>query len=74
MTNQKSAIVMSRELDEIVPFSETTRWRQEKLGRFPRRFKISTRIVGWHRAEIEDWLRDPAAWAAKQGAAISEVA
>jgi prophage regulatory protein len=69
--NSKSVIVTSREADEIVPFSSTTRWRQEKRGRFPRRFRISARKIGYHRAEIDEWLQDPQGWvdrAAKAGA------
>ena len=67
--NSQSTILTSRELDKIVPLSSTTRWRQEKLGRFPRLFQISSRKIGYHRAEIADWLRDPNAWRSKQMAA-----
>jgi len=33
------------EVRERVPLSRSTRWRQEKVGRFPRRFQISAQ--GW---------------------------
>jgi prophage regulatory protein len=58
----ESPIMTELEVRERVPLSRSTRWRQEKVGRFPRRFQISARKVGYHRTEVEDWLRDPAAW------------
>ena len=60
-----SPIVVEPEISEITPFSKTTRWREEKRGRFPRRFLISARKIGYHRTEVEEWLRDPAAWLAR---------
>jgi prophage regulatory protein len=62
----ESTILTSREVDDIVPLSSTTRWRQEKLGRFPRRFQISSRKIGYHRAEINAWLNDPNGWRDRQ--------
>jgi predicted DNA-binding transcriptional regulator AlpA len=66
--SRQSAILTSREVDELVPISPTTRWRQEKLGRFPRSFKISSRMNGYHRADVETWLADPEGWATRQTA------
>jgi prophage regulatory protein len=57
--------VVEPEISEITPFSKTTRWREEKRGRFPRRFPISKRKIGYHRTEVEQWLRDPAGWPAR---------
>jgi predicted DNA-binding transcriptional regulator AlpA len=65
--------MLAREVDEAVPISSTTRWRQEKLHRFPLRVKVSSRLIGYHRAEIESWLRDPEAWVARQAAAVAQV-
>jgi prophage regulatory protein len=61
-----SPIVVEPEISEITPFSKTTRWREEKRGRFPRRFQISTRKIGYHRTEVEEWLRDPSGWPARR--------
>jgi prophage regulatory protein len=66
----ESSIVTSSELDKIVPLSSTTRWRQEKLGRFPRRFQISSRKIGYHRSEIDAWLRDPTVWRRQAAAGV----
>ena len=57
-----SPIVVEPEISEITPFSKTTRWREEKRGRFPCRFQISIRKIGYHRTEVEEWLRDPVGW------------
>jgi prophage regulatory protein len=63
-----SPIMTEREIRDRVPLSSTTRWRQEKQGRFPRRFQISTRKIGYHRADIEAWLVDPQGWRERQSA------
>jgi prophage regulatory protein len=61
-----SPIVVEPEISEITPFSKTTRWREEKRGRFPRRFQISKRKIGYRRTDVEEWLRDPAGWPTRQ--------
>jgi prophage regulatory protein len=71
MTMQ-SQILTSREVDDIVPLSSTTRWRQEKRGRFPRRFQISARKIGYHRADVEAWLHDPQGWADRAAQAAAK--
>ena len=38
--------------------SETTIWRDEKAGRFPRRRRIGPNAVGWRSDEIEAWIRE----------------
>jgi prophage regulatory protein len=38
--------------------SETTLWRMEKRGDFPRPVKITPRLVGYREAEIVAWLYD----------------
>ena len=62
----QSAILTSRKVDEIIPLSPTTRWRQEKRGHFPPRFQIFSRKIGYHRAEIDEWLRNPQGWVQQQ--------
>jgi prophage regulatory protein len=65
-----SPIMTEHEVRDRVPLSRSTRWRQEKVGRFPRRFQISARKIGYHRAEVENWLRDPKAWRDQHAAGV----
>ena len=50
-----------------------TLMRQEKLGRFPKRVKISSRRIAYRGAEIEDWLRDPEAWRQREASRIRKL-
>jgi prophage regulatory protein len=36
--------------------SDTTLWRLEKAGRFPKRVKIGFKRVAWRAAEINAWV------------------
>ena len=48
--------VRKPELQELTGLSDTTIWRLEREGNFPRRFRIYGRLVGWRRSEIMFWL------------------
>lgn len=52
-----------RQVREATQLSRSTRWRLERLGKFPARRQLSTNSVGWLRSEVEEWLtsRKPAA-------------
>jgi prophage regulatory protein len=50
------------EVDDITRLSDTTRWRMEKRGLFPRRVSISPGRVAWRRSDIDAWLSDPEGW------------
>jgi prophage regulatory protein len=39
-----------------VGLSDATLRRLERVGRFPRRLKLSRRAVGWRERDIEKWL------------------
>ena len=65
MTQTPSPFVLSHEADEISLISNVTRWRQEKLGRFPKRIKLSNRKVAYIRSALEEWMRDPEGWRAR---------
>ena len=43
---------------EMIGVSSATQWRMEKAGLFPARFKLGAGLVGWHRTEVEEWLRN----------------
>jgi predicted DNA-binding transcriptional regulator AlpA len=68
MTLSDGPFILPDELDQRTPFSDTTRWRQEKAGRFPRRIKIGVRKIAYRRSDIEAWESDPEGWAARNQA------
>ena len=49
-------LVSQAQLKEIIPFSRSTIWRLEKIGRFPKRRQISKGRIGWLLTEIETYL------------------
>ena len=49
-------VIRKSELLNIIPLSDTTIWRMEKRGEFPKRFTLGGRAVGWFADEIEEWL------------------
>ena len=51
-------LILRPDLKKLVPLSDTTIWREERRGRFPRRIAISPKRVAWRRREIERWLAD----------------
>jgi prophage regulatory protein len=53
--------MLCNELAALVPLSETTIWRYEKDGRFPRRIKLGLKRVAWSRREVLDWIAAQAA-------------
>lgn len=62
MTQKLSPFVLPKEADEICLISDITRWRQEKVGRFPKRIKLDGKKVVWRRVDIEEWAADPEGW------------
>ena len=44
------------EVRKLTGLSRTTVWRMEKKGGFPKRVQITSTLVGWHRADIEEWV------------------
>ena len=41
-----------------VGLSETTLWRLERAGRFPKSIRISPGAVAWRESDIEAWIAD----------------
>ena len=58
-------LILRDELKRLVPLSVTTIWRLERTGQFPRRIPISDKRVAWRRSEIERWLKQRTAVAAR---------
>ncbi len=49
-------IVRLPELRAITGLSETTIWRREREGNFPRRCRIGPNAVGWKSDQVEAWI------------------
>lgn len=49
-------IINRKQLLEMIPLSERTILDMEKKGKFPRRFAITPRLVGWDLADVEAWI------------------
>ena len=54
-------LMLRRERAKLVPLSETTVWRMELRGEFPRRIQIARKRVAWSRREVEAWIKNRAA-------------
>jgi predicted DNA-binding transcriptional regulator AlpA len=51
------------EVARLHPVTDRVRARAESVGLFPKRIALAKKIPGWRRAEVNEWLSDPAAWA-----------
>ena len=45
-------LLLKPELKQLVPLSDTTIWRMERDGTFPRRIVLSRKRVAWKRSEV----------------------
>jgi len=50
-------LIRKPELLRRVPYSDTTIWREEKAGRFPRRVQLGPGAVAWFEDEVNDWIK-----------------
>ena len=51
-------LLVKADLKRIIPLSDTTIWRLERRGRFPRRIALSAKRVAWSKAEVHHWLAE----------------
>lgn len=49
--------LFSDEVEAAVRFSDTTIWRLERAGQFPKRRKITASRVGWRTADIAAFVK-----------------
>lgn len=49
-------LIRKHELEAKVGLSDTTIWRLEKEGKFPKRRKINGHSVGWVESEVDTWI------------------
>jgi len=51
-------LIRRKQLLGLIGLSCTTQWRLERAGLFPARVKLGMGSVGWHLAEVEEWVRE----------------
>lgn len=68
MSSIESPFLLPAELDAITRTSNMTRVRMEKRGLFPKRVTIGARKKAWRKTDVEEWLKDPSAWAQRNAA------
>ena len=47
------------EIKEMISIAPGTLRKMERDGRFPKRVKLSARLVGWWLPDVRRWLADP---------------
>jgi prophage regulatory protein len=57
---QGGRVLRKREVFNRTGLSQSTVYRMEKAGKFPKRVQLSVLCVGWIEAEVEDWIRQRA--------------
>ena len=45
-----------KDVSLMTKISRVTIWRLEKEGKFPPRIKISSKRIGWRKAEVAKWI------------------
>lgn len=53
---EQERFVREREAHEISQLSRTSRWRKEKEGTFPRRYRISAGLTAYKLSELLAWV------------------
>ncbi len=62
-------LLLLREVVALTRLSDTTLWRLEKAGRFPKRVKIGFKRIAWRAADVDAWIAGDAAGAPVPAAA-----
>lgn len=58
--NTIDPILRKHELRKATGLSDSTVWRLEQAGQFPRRIKLSKSAVGWLQSQVDLWLKNRA--------------
>jgi len=51
-------IIRKPAMIDLTGLSNTTLWRLEKAGKFPKRITIGGKACGWLMSEFQQWLRE----------------
>ncbi len=58
---QGGKVLRKREVSNRTGLSQSTIYRMEKAGKFPKRIQISVQCVGWIESEVDTWIEQRAA-------------
>lgn len=50
-------ILRINDLVNLLGLSKVTIWRMEHRGQFPKRIKLTDRIVGWRESDVLEWIK-----------------
>ena len=50
-------LLRPHDLAELLGISISTLYRLERQGTLPPKVRMSSRVSGWRRADVEEWLR-----------------
>ncbi|WP_337036870.1 helix-turn-helix transcriptional regulator [Enterobacter asburiae] len=50
-------MIREKECRELTTLANSTRWKLEKEGKFPKRIKIGATAVAYRLSEIQAWIR-----------------
>jgi prophage regulatory protein len=53
----KTKFINKGEVVILTSLSQSTLWRMERKGQFPKRIQISTGRVAWYESEVTDWMQ-----------------
>jgi prophage regulatory protein len=59
--HQGKKVLRKREVFNRIGLSQSTVYRMEKDGKFPKRIQISVQCVGWIESEVDAWIEQRAA-------------
>jgi prophage regulatory protein len=51
------SIIRQKQVALRTGLSTVQLWRLEKAGTFPGRVRLGPRAVGWHEAEVDEWIK-----------------
>lgn len=60
-TQEGDRIIRKPELFSIIGMKDTSVWRMEQAGKFPKRLRLGGSACGWLLSEVNGWLSERAA-------------
>ncbi|MCX7703995.1 MAG: helix-turn-helix domain-containing protein [Planctomycetota bacterium] len=66
MKIDKREMMSVKEVAEFLGVSVRTVWEQSARGEIPHPIKIGRKITRWHKATLEEWLKEKLALAEKE--------
>jgi hypothetical protein len=64
--------MLRKDVERLHPVKDRARARAEQISMFPKRIRLTDKVAGWRRSEVNALLCDPEAWALPlRGASIA---